>query len=231
MESTDGTSGMDNRDTIQFGQPEPASGANASGPDPAQMPGPRKWTGRTRRVVTSVAAATVLLGSGAAVGVALTGGASAATGNTSPGTASTAAANTTTTAAALAGRCAKLAQRLQSHGHPVSAGRLKGFCRNPLLRLTLVGGAHGEVTFQTKNGPKTIAVERGTIEGVSSSNVTVQAKDGTTWTWDFATSTVVRNDHQAVGRDKLRTGETVLVAGPVVGGVHEARLIRIREGG
>jgi len=230
MESTDGTNGMDNKDTIQFGQHEQGSGANASGPDLAQVPGPRKWSGRTRRVVTSVAAATVLLGSGAAVGVALTGGASAATGNTSPGTASTTAANTTSEAA-LAGRCAKLAQRLQSHGHQVSARRLQGFCRNPLLRLTLVGGAHGEVTFQTKNGPKTIAVERGTIEAVSSSNITVQAKDGTTWTWDFTTSTVVRNDHHAVGRDKLSTGETVLVAGPVVSGVHEARLIRIRESG
>ena len=229
MESTDGTNGMDNKDTIQFGQHEQGSGANASGPDLAQVPGPRKWSGRTRRVVTSVAAATVLLGSGAAVGVALTGGASAATGNTSPGTATTAA--NTASEAALAGWCAKLAQRLQSHGHRVSARRLQGFCRNPLLRLTLVGGAHGEVTFQTKNGPKTIAVERGTIEAVSSSNITVQAKDGTTWTWDFTTSTVVRNDHHAVGRDKLSTGETVLVAGPVVSGVHEARLIRIRESG
>jgi hypothetical protein len=230
MESTDGKNGMDSMDTIQFDQPEPGSNAGASGtPDPTGAVGPAKRSGRTRRVVTSVAASAVLLGSGAAIGVALTGGASASTGNASPGTASAAATSTAVSSAA--SRCAKLSQRLRSHGQPVTATRLRAFCRSPLARLALVGGAHGEVTFQTKAGPKTIAVERGTIQTISSSGITVLAKDGTTWTWDFTTSTVVREDRQAVGRDKLSTGEAVLVAGPVVSGVHDARLIRIRDAG
>jgi hypothetical protein len=225
MDGNDGTNGADNMDTIQYDQPEPGSGAGGSGaPDPAGASGPAKRSGRTRRVVTSVAASAVLLGGGAAIGVALTGGASASTGTTAANTSATTAAGS-----AAAGRCAKLAERLQSHGYQVAATRLLAFCKNPLLRLALVGGEHGEVTFQTTAGPKTIAVERGTIQSVSSSGITVQAKDGTTWTWDFATNTVVREARQAVGRDKLTTGETVLVAGPVVNGAHDARLIRIRS--
>jgi len=228
MESIDGPhdddpNGMDNMDTIEFDGHDPANGA----PNPAGAPGRARWSGRTKRIVTSVAASTVLLGSGAAAGVALTGGASASTGGTSPGTASNSAA-TTTASSALAGRCARLAQRLQND-HPVGATRLRALCRNPLRRLLLVDGEHGELTFQTKAGPRTIAFERGTIQTVSSSSMTVQAKDGTTWTWDFTTSTAVREAHQPVGRDKLSTGETVFVVGQVVSGVNDARLIRIRD--
>lgn len=228
MDSIDGTNddgpnGMDNMDTIEFDRHEPANGA----PNPVGPSGRARWSGRTKRIVTSVAASTVLLGSGAAAGVALTGGASASTGGTSPGTASNSAA-TTTAASALAGRCARQAQRLQSNEHPVAATRLRALCRDPLRRLLLVAGEHGVVTFQTKAGPKTIAFERGTIQAVSSSDMTVQAKDGTTWTWDFTTSTAVREAHEAVGRDKLSTGETVFVAGQVVSGVNDARFIRIR---
>lgn len=220
MDSIDGTNGMDSMDTIEFDQPDAGGAADRSR-------GPR-WTGRTKRVVTSVAASTVLLGSGAAIGVALTGGASASTSGTTPGM--TANSTGTTTAASVAvGRCAKLAQRLQSHDHPLAATRLLTFCKNPLLRLALVGGEHGEVTFQTAAGPKTIAVERGTVQAISSSGITVQAKDGTTWTWEFTPNTAVRKDHQKVSQNSLSTGEMVLVAGPVVGGVRDVRLIRVRD--
>jgi hypothetical protein len=223
----DSMDSMDNMDTTEFEQPDSANAPGAIGtPDPG-TPSRAKWSGRTKRVVTTVAASAVLLGSGAAIGVALTGGASASTGGASAGTASTA----TTAASAVAGRCAKLAQRLRSHGHPVVANRLSTFCRNPLARLALVGGAHGTVTFQTKTGPKTIAVERGTIQSASSSAITVLAKDGTTWTWDLTSSTVVREAGSVVTRDKLSTGEQVLVGGQVVSGVNDARLIRIQKAG
>jgi hypothetical protein len=229
-------------DTTQFDQPDPSSSPSAaSSPDPAAAPGGATRSRRTKRVVTSVAVSAVLLGSGAAIGMALTGGASASTGSGATDTgaltsvASTgSAANAATAAAAaspLAGRCAKLALQLRSHGHPLAAIRLRAFCTNPLLRLALVGGAHGEVTFQTKAGPKSIAVERGTIQSVTGSGITVLASDGTTWTWDFTTATVVREAGQAVARDKLTTGESVLVGGQVVSGVHDARLIRIRTAG
>jgi hypothetical protein len=220
---------MDNMDTTQF---DPI--------DPASTPAPaRRWSGRTRRVVTSVAVGAVLLGSGAGIGVALTGGASASTGGPSspsgnPASTSVAAGNAsasgsaaTTAYSVAAARCAKLEQRLRSNGHPKAANRIQAFCRRPLLRLRLVGGEHGEVTFQTKAGPKTIAIERGTIQAVSGSNMTVVAKDGTTWTWDFTTSTKVRDAGHTVPSTNLSTGELVFVGGPVVGGVYDARVVRI----
>lgn len=222
MDSMDGTNGMDNMDTVEFGQPGDPVGASG-GRDPDRGPRRAKWSGKTKRIVTSVAASTVLLGSGAAIGVALTGGASASTAGTSPGTAASSSAATP----AAAGRCAKVVERLTANGNKVAASRLRLFCKSPLVRLALVGGAHGEVTFQTKDGPKTIAVERGTIQSVSNAGITVAAKDGTTWAWDFVSSTVVRDDKQAVGRNQLSNGETVLVLGQVVGGVHDARLIRV----
>jgi hypothetical protein len=223
---------MDSMDTIQFDSTDPSST-----PPPAE-----RRSRRTRRIVTSVAASAVLLGSGAGIGMALTGGASASTGGASgasasggsaAGSAATGSAATgsaaTTAAYSAAGRCARLEQRLRSNGHLTAASRVQAFCRRPLLRLALVGGEHGEVTFQSKSGPKTIAFERGTIQAVSSSAITVAAKDGTTWTWDFTSNTKVRDAGQKVTTAKLSTGELVLVGGPVVNGAHDARLIRIHD--
>jgi hypothetical protein len=229
MDSMDGKNGMDNMDnTVEFAQPEDTGGAAASGtPGPAGGRGRAKWSSRTKRIATTVAVSTVLLGSGAAIGVALTGGASASTGGTSPAATSTSA--TTTATSSRAGRCADLVERLAANSHPVAAKRLGRFCRSALLRLALVGGEHGEVTFQTKAGPKTIAVERGTVQDASSANITVVAKDGTTWTWDFVSNTVVRENRQVVGRNTLSNGQTVLVLGQVTGGVYDARLIRVRS--
>ncbi len=202
---------MDNIDTSEFEAINPASPLAPAG----------RWSGRTKRVVTSVAAGAVLLGSGAGIGVALTGGASASTGSGANGSATTPAPHSA------AARCAKLEQRLRSNGHPTAANRLQAFCSNPLVRLVLVGGEHGEVTFQTKSGPKTAAFERGTIQAVSSSGITVAATDGTTWTWDFTSSMKIRDAQQQVTSAKLSTGELVLVVGQAVGGTHDVRLIRI----
>ena len=55
--------------------------------------------------------------------------------------------------------------------------------RRALVRLRLLGGMYGQYTFATKNGPHTLAFERGTIVSVAGADVTVRAKDGTTWTW------------------------------------------------
>jgi hypothetical protein len=235
MDSMDGTNGMDNMDnTIEFAQPEETGEAAANGaPDPAGGLGRPKWSGRTRRVVTSVAASAVLLGSGAGIGMAITGGASASTSASTTNSANIGAgagtSATTASSTAVAGRCARLVQVLRNHGHSRAAIRVQALCRHRLLRLALLGGEHGEVTFQTKAGPKTIAFERGTIQAVSSSAITVLAKDGTTWSWDLTANTKLREaGHQATTAN-LSTGELVLVAGPVVSGTHDARLIRIRN--
>jgi hypothetical protein len=205
---------MDNMDTTEFEPIDPAS-------TPASA---ERRSGRARRLVTSVAAGAVLLGSGAGIGVALTGGASASTGGGSKGGSAGAAV-----ASNLAGRCAKVQQRLSSNGHPTAASRVQAFCHNPLVRLALVGGEHGEVTLQTQQGPKTIAVERGTVQAVTSSSFTVVAKDGTTWTWELTSNTKMRDLPNTATAAKLSTGELVMVLGQVVNGVHDARLIGIHN--
>jgi hypothetical protein len=232
------SNGMDSMDTIEFNQPEPAG---VAGSDPAsgrarwlgrpRWPGRAKWSGRTRRVVTTVAASAVLLGSGAWIGMALTGGASASTANSQNVGSGTGSAATIAADTSAVGRCADLVQALRNHDRLRAAKGVQAFCRHRLLRLALVGGEHGEVTFQTKAGPKTIAFERGTIQAVSSSAITVLAKDGTTWSWDLTMNTKLGKAGQQATTASLSTGELVLVVGPVVNGTHDARLIRIRGAG
>jgi hypothetical protein len=171
-----------------------------------------------------VAASAVLLGGGAAIGVALTGGASAST-SSAPTASSTARASTS----AAARRCAKLTGKVRGSGHPKAAARLKAFCDRPLLRLALVGGEHGSVTFRGKTGTRTVSVERGTVTSDTGSQLTVAAPDGTTWTWDLTASTAVRQDGKKVAGSTLSTGDLVFIGGPVVSGSRDARLIRIRK--
>ena len=184
-------------------------------------------SGRTKRIVITVAASTILLGSGAAIGMALTGGASASTGSPAASTSASATTATSTRAA----KCLKIAGALASSGHAKAAGHVVAFCRRPLLRLALVGGEYGQVTFKGQSSPQTIAFERGTVSSVSSTTLTVTAPDGTTWTWDLASGTKVRSNGSAVPESDLTNGDLVLVGGPVVNGVRDARLVRIREAG
>jgi hypothetical protein len=187
---------------------------------------------RTRRIVMSAVASLALLGAGAAIGVTLTGGASAATGgsqNVSATSAASAAAAASAATASPMARCDQLARVLRRSGHPKAGRRVGALCNNALLRLALVGGIHGEVTFEAKSGPKTLAFERGTIESVTSAAIVVTAADGTTWTWDLLPSTVIRSAGHQVTAKRLADGEQVIVAGPVTSGVNDARLIRIRK--
>ena len=96
-------------------------------------------------------------------------------------------------------------------------------------RLRGLGGMDGQFTFETKNGPKTLAFERGTIQSVSGQDVVVKAKDGTTWNWTLVSDSVVRQDGTKTTSSALSAGELVFVGGPVVRGSHDARLIVIRD--
>ena len=111
-----------------------------------------------------------------------------------------------------------------------------------LRRLLRVGGEHGQITFKTKKGSRTVAFERGLVQSATSGTVVVKAADGTTMTWHLASKTVVvrvkahnRKIHirkiRAVTRasaSALATGQRVFVVGAVVGGADNARLIIIR---
>ena len=90
---------------------------------------------------------------------------------------------------------------------------------------------HGEYTFQTKSGPRTLAFERGAITKVSGADVTVRASDGTTWTWVLAGGSAVRENGTRVPAAKLAAGQQVFAGGQVSGSAHDARLVVIRPAG
>jgi hypothetical protein len=181
--------------------------------------------GWVKRVVTSVAASAVLLAGGAAIGIAMTGGASAASKPTP--------SNQPATPSALAqALCARLALVLGlNRSSPDVAARIEAVCTVPILRLAAVGGIHGEVTFQAATGPRTLAFERGTIASVTGSSIVVKAPDGTTWTWDLVPNVLIRSAGHKVPESTIATGDLVFVAGQVVSGANDARLIMIRPTG
>jgi hypothetical protein len=87
---------------------------------------------------------------------------------------------------------------------------------------------HGEFTFKTKSGVRTIAFSRGVIQSVAGGNLVVRSADNSIWTWDLVSSTVVRQQGKKVGNSALSSGEQVFAGGPVVSGANDARLIVIR---
>lgn len=188
-----------------------------------------RWSGRTRRIVTTSVASAVLLASGTAIGVALTGGASAAVSPSASGTPAASTSSATTSPGTRTSRCAAIVNQALNSNHDRLAHALHAFCTRPLVRLALVGGEHGQVTFGGKAGPRTVAFERGTVKSDTGSAITVTAADGTTWTWDITSTTVIRKDGSKVSASAISTGERVFVGGTVVNGANDARLIRIAK--
>jgi hypothetical protein len=101
--------------------------------------------------------------------------------------------------------------------------------RHWLGRLRLLGGMYGQYTFETKQGPRTLAFERGTITSVTGSDVVVRATDGTTWTWMLAGTSVIRENGTRVPTSTLGQGQLVFTGGPVTAGARDVLLIVIRE--
>ncbi|MGE5136314.1 MAG: hypothetical protein ACM32E_25795 [Gemmatimonadota bacterium] len=132
-------------------------------------------------------------------------------------------------AAAAAARCLRARAAARAAGRPGVARAIRRACLRPALRALALRGVHGEFTFRTKNGFRTLAFERGNIQSVSSGqDIVVRAPDGTTWTWDLTASTVVRQSGQQTSTGALAAGEQVWAGGPVVSGAMDARLIVIR---
>jgi hypothetical protein len=196
-------------------------------PPDGQQRRPR-WSGRTRRIVTTSAVSAVLLASGTAIGVALTGGASASVSPAASAT-TTASPSPGTTSGAKTSRCATIVNQALNSDHDRLARALHAFCTRPLVRLALVGGEHGQVTFGGKAGARTVAFERGTVKSDSGSAITVTAADGTTWTWDITSSTVIRQDGNKASASAISAGEQVFVGGTVTNGANDALLIRIAK--
>ena len=129
-------------------------------------------------------------------------------------------------------RCLRARAAARIAGRPRLARAIRAACRHPVLRRLALSGVHGEFTFRIKsNGFKNIAFERGTIESVGSgSDIVVRASDGTTWTWELVSSTVVRENGSKTSESSLAAGDQVWTAGPVVRGAKDARLVVIRPG-
>ena len=94
-----------------------------------------------------------------------------------------------------------------------------------MARLRRLGGMYGQFSVRTETGAtRTIAFERGVITSAGA-DLVVKAANGTTWTWQFTPSTVVRKGGAKVSRTDLSAGERVLVAGPLTAAARDARLI------
>jgi hypothetical protein len=218
----------------------PPPQARQAAPTPPPPAAPRRhsralWWGAGLALVLLMAgggaAAAELTSSTAPAPAALTGQAAqlntllnSNSGQTSNTALSAAAANSS----GITTPCLNRARKLEAKGHTFAAETVLRLCGHPLRRLRLLGGMHGEFTFETKTGPRTIAFERGVIESVSSSDIVVQAKDGTTWTWDLESNTVIRQGGKLASTSVLSDGEHVFAGGPVVSGGYDARLIVVK---
>ncbi|WP_173057458.1 hypothetical protein [Phytohabitans houttuyneae] len=84
---------------------------------------------------------------------------------------------------------------------------------------------HGEVVVQTKEGTKTVAVQRGEVTEISDSSITVKSTDGYSATWSFATDLHVVRHAKTVQPEEIKAGSRVGVAGAKNGATFVARLI------
>ena len=140
--------------------------------------------------------------------------------------------------------CLVAAKHLRATGHRAAAkAKLRPCVRQfRRLRAALIGGArgraarlvelarhamHGQVTVATKNGPKTIAFERGTVQSVSGGSIVVKAADGVTETWQVGGNARVVMRGSRIGATALASGQRVAVIGLMTGGTDQARLVLI----
>jgi len=103
--------------------------------------------------------------------------------------------------------------------HQLRPGKL----RRELARHVL----HGEVVVQTKNGDKTVDVQRGTVTAVTDTTVTVKSSDGFTSTWAFGDPLRVVEHGTKADKSAVKVGTEVGIAGAKNGSTVTANLIVI----
>jgi hypothetical protein len=205
--------------------PEPYAPPYGGLPPQGQPPGQPPHGGRGRgRIAAVIVACAVVAGGAFAVTEALSGSSPSLT----PAASTTLTGGPTGQAAVLNGVLADAASGTPAASTPAAKAAAVRRLGRALVRLRLLGGIHGEYTFQTKSGPRTLAFERGTVLSVVGSDVTVRATDGTTWTWVLTSASIVREDGSRTSANSLAAGQLVFAAGPVTGTTRDARLIVIR---
>jgi len=202
---------------------------------PGPQPGPPRQGWSRRRIAALVAACAVVAGCAFAVTYAVSGpGPGTPAGTTAAGTAPVAASGPTGQAAVLNGALADASVASSPAAGTATAPAARAYraelrrLRLALVRLRLLGGMHGQFTFGTRTGPRTLAFERGTVTSADGADVVVRAADGTTWTWVLTSTSVVREDGARAPATALAAGQLVFAAGPVSGANRDARLIVIR---
>lgn len=100
--------------------------------------------------------------------------------------------------------------------------------RSALRRQLRANTLHGEVAVQTKEGPKTIVVQRGEVTAVSGDELTVKSSDGFSLTWTFGDRLRVVQNRKQAEKSAVKTGGQIGVAGVKEGDVSRARLIVIK---
>jgi len=88
---------------------------------------------------------------------------------------------------------------------------------------------HGEFVVQTKDGLKTVVLQKGSVTALSATSVTVKSTDGFTVTWTINDQTRVRKDKAAAASSDLKSGLVVRVVGPKDGSSTTARVIAIGD--
>lgn len=228
-----------------------------SGPQDAS-PGRWRRLGRGARSTAAVAAAVAIAGA-SLLGVGLASGSSAPSGTSQAAsaaltanaavqlasastsgaghTASFLAAGATLQRAVGARACVRSALRLRMAGRFAAARARFRAClrRYPRLRFLLRLRAivrhseHGQVTFATRKGTRTLVFERGIIQSASAGSVVVKAADGTTWTWDLTSSTVITSGGQRATASALKAGRPAVLVGLVNSGANDARRIFVKS--
>ncbi len=200
-------------------------------------PGPRvpRFGSARKRAAALIVTCAVVGGGAFAVTEAVSGpGPSAPAATAAAGTASGPANGPTGQAAVLNGALADASFASSvapgtSSAPGTAAGRAAlRRLRRAVARLRHLGGIHGQFSFETKKGPRTVAFERGTIVSVAGADALVRAADGTTWTRVLTGTSVVREDGARAPSTALAAGQKVFAAGQVGGTTREARLIVIR---
>ncbi|MER7461075.1 hypothetical protein [Micromonospora sp. NPDC126480] len=94
-----------------------------------------------------------------------------------------------------------------------------------LLRRNML---HGEAVVQTKDGTRTVAVQRGEVTAIDGRTMTVKSSDGFTMNWTFGPELRVLERRDTVQPEAVEVGRAIGVAGFKDGESGTARLILLK---
>jgi hypothetical protein len=202
------------------GPPGPQWQQDAPGSQPpqAKKSWKQEWKRSKRVRWTAGITAAALLGAGGAVGGLALAGSGGSSGSNS---ASAAALNSAISpSASTSAKCPT----------PVAGSVHRKTGKHGCLRLTIrrIKGMYGQVAFHASSGTETLAFERGQVVSDSGGVVVVKARNGTEWSWNVASNSLIRQSGRQVSSSQLTSGAKVFVGGQVIGSNKDARLIVIR---